>query len=655
MASRTQTRGDSHAGNKPGARTSMGAGGKVKRIGLRRFAESVKLFLGPVAVLTAEQDLLVKRKLLESLSRRALYWMALLLLGSAGTFVFGKWISTAGFDPVFRIVWMSGLWGIAAPMAFFLLRKTIALPKHAGVTTVEQLHWAWAVLIMLTSLWWAAASFGLLPPSWPRGHSHYVRLVRMTFVELTLISHVVTILLLAPSLRATLCSLLLGAIPFGLSMGNLMFIYRPITLDWLAAQLIGLCFIAWFICDDQKRAGVRELILVEARSLAEAATAEKNQFIAAISHDLRQPLTTLGLKLNYIFRNIGSTNLVGDLSIAQRQVDAMVDMINGALDICRLESGTWHVEIQEIMLASLLDAIVVDVRPIARAKGLTLRLHSRPYLIRTDRHALDRIVRNMVLNAVRYTPSEQRGKKGHILVSCQRRGDLVRISVWDNGIGIPEDRQRDIFRSYVQVDNPERDREKGFGLGLSIVQGLANLLGHTLDVKSAPGRGSRFSVTVPFVVRIPTDLPEVQTGENDAPDLTNLVVVIIEDNSDLRIEISMRLIEHGCYVVAGESSFDVIEQLRTEALASGPHVILSDYPAKKRRRYCCNCGGPRCYRRFASCDPVVGRHFVSGAQEGSHQRLEASGETGFRGDLIEFDCQTQTKNIGRRRVCSDTR
>jgi two-component system, sensor histidine kinase len=577
MASCTQTRGDSDAGKKPGARTSLSAGETVQKVGRRRFAESVNLFLGPVAALSAEQNLLVKRKLLESLSRRAGYWMALLLLGSAVMFVFGKWINAPGIDPLFRFVWISGLWGMAAPMAICLVRKTIALPKDAGDNAIEQLHWAWAALIMLTSLWWAAGNFGLLPPRWESGHGYHFRLARLPFLELTLISHVVTFLLLAPSLRATLGCLVLGAIPFGLSMGKLMFIYRPATLDWLMAQLIGYCFIAWFICDDQKRTCVRELILVEARSQAEAATAEKNQFIAAISHDLRQPLTTLGLKLNYIFRNIKSTNLVGDLSIAQRQVDAMVDMINGALDICRLESGTWNVEVQEVVLASLLDGIVVDMRPLARAKALKLRLHSRPYLIRTDRHALDRIVRNMVLNAVRYTPSEQGGRNGHILVSCQRRGNLVKISVWDSGIGIPEDRQRDIFRSYVQVDNPERDREKGFGLGLSIVQGLANLLGHTLDVDSAPGRGSRFSVTVPFVGRIPPELPEVQTGENDDPDLTNMVVVIIEDNSDLRIEISMRLIEHGCYVVAGESSFDVIEQLRTEALASGPHVILSDY------------------------------------------------------------------------------
>jgi two-component system, sensor histidine kinase len=217
------------------------------------------------------------------------------------------------------------------------------------------------------------------------------------------------------------------------------------------------------------------------------------------------------------------------------------------------------------------------MRPLARARSLNFRLHGRPYLIRSDRHALDRIVRNMVLNALRYTPARQEGASGHVLLSCQRRGDLIRISVWDNGIGIAEDKQRDIFRSYVQVGNPERDREKGFGLGLSIVQGLANLLGHTLEVNSAPGRGSRFTVTVPFVGHLTPQWHEADLVEQDEVDLTSMVVVIVEDNSDLRTEISMRLIEHGCYVVAGESSFDVIAQLRMEALADGPHAILSDY------------------------------------------------------------------------------
>ncbi|MGF6841694.1 signal transduction histidine kinase/DNA-binding response OmpR family regulator [Paraburkholderia youngii] len=583
MASCSRTSSDSDASENVRASTPVGVSETIQEIVRRRFAEFRKFFVGPVAVaaLSAEQNLLVKRKLLQSLSRRSVYWIALLLVVSPFWFVVGAWTKTSDIYPWFRVVWIMGLWGLAAPFAAYLLKKTVMLPKHAGVSAVGQLHWAWAALVMLTSFWWAAASFGLIPPTYVIGvivHSHHFKFARYGFMELTMIGQAITLLLLAPSFRAALGALLVGTIPFAFDMAPGFFIHRPGMFDWYTAQLIGYCVVAWYICNDQQLICVKEVVLEEARAQAVAAMLEKNQFMAAISHDLRQPLTTLGLKLGFIERCVKSTSLAVDVSIAQRQVAAMEGMINGALDICRLESRTWNVEIQEVALTSLLRGIVADMQPLAEAKGLRLRLHSRPYLVRTDRHALDRIVRNMVTNAVRYTPSGQGGKNGHVLLSCQRRGTCVRISVWDNGIGIPEGRQADIFKSYVQVDNPERNRDKGFGLGLAIVQGLANLLGHRLDVNSAPGRGSRFSVMVPFVERIPPELlGEVQTVEDGEADLTDMVVAIIEDNSDLRIEISMRLIEHGCYVVAGESSSDVIEQLRIEALASGPHFILSDY------------------------------------------------------------------------------
>jgi two-component system, sensor histidine kinase len=563
-ACQTQTRGNSHTGEMGEARQR------------RRFTGLANLLLGPVAALSAEQNLLVKRELLGALSRRAVCWTALLLIGSALLFVFGAWIKNSDIYLLFRFVWVMGLWGIAAPTAIWLLKKTTTLPRHAGANAIEQMQRAWSALIILTSFWWAMGSVGLAPPDFS-SHASYLKLARYGFFEYTLISHAFTLLLLAPSLRATLGALVLGAIPFVFTIAPPLFTYRPGMLIWFTAQLVGYCFIAWFIFYNQKRACIKGVILDEARSRAETARAEKNQLIAAISHDLRQPLTTLGLKLNYIERSIESTQLAEDVSIAQRQVDAMEGMINGALDICRLESGTWNVEVQEVVLPSLLLGIVADMQPLASAKGLKLGFHGGPWLVRTDRHALDRIVRNMMINAVRYTPSAQNGKKGHVLVGCQRRGNGVKISVWDNGIGIPEARQADIFKSYVQVDNLERNRDKGFGLGLSIVQGLADLLGHKLHVDSTPGRGSRFSVTVPFAGRIPSELLEAHPVESSAPDLTHMVVAIIEDNRDLRIEISMRLIEHGCYVVAGESSSDVIEQLRIEALPSGPHFILSDY------------------------------------------------------------------------------
>ncbi|MBB5503541.1 signal transduction histidine kinase, partial [Paraburkholderia sp. MM5384-R2] len=309
MASCTQTRDDSDADEEPGASTSLTVSETVQKIERRRFAEFVNLFLGPVAALSAEQNLLVKRELLGSLSRRTVCWIALLLVGSAFWLVFGSWNQTFRYASLFPAVWVFGLWGIAAPVALCLLKRTVALPKHAGANAIEQMHWRWAALVMLTSFWWAAGGFGFGPPEFSLLHGYKYILRRYNFFELTMISQAFTLLLLAPSLRATLGSLAFGAIPFGFSMAPVLFIKRPGMFDWNTAQLTGYFFMAWFVCNDQRRVSVNEVILEEARSQAEAAAAEKNQFIAAISHDLRQPLTTLGLKLNYIERTIESTKL----------------------------------------------------------------------------------------------------------------------------------------------------------------------------------------------------------------------------------------------------------------------------------------------------------------------------------------------------------
>ena len=257
MASFTQTRRDSDAGETPGARTSLCAGETAHTIKRRRFAEFKDLFVGPVAALSTEQNLLVKRELLESLSRRSVYWMALLLVESPFWFVFGSWIKTSDIDPLFRVVWMLGLWGMVTPLAAYLLKKTMALPKHAGVSTVEQMHWAWIALVMLTSFWWAAASFGLNPPNFVVLHGFHFRLARYGFLELTMISQAFTLLLLAPSFRAALGSLVIGTIPFGFNIAPLLFINRPGMFDWYTAQIIGYGVIAWFICNDQQRTCVK--------------------------------------------------------------------------------------------------------------------------------------------------------------------------------------------------------------------------------------------------------------------------------------------------------------------------------------------------------------------------------------------------------------
>jgi len=193
--------------------------------------------------------------------------------------------------------------------------------------------------------------------------------------------------------------------------------------------------------------------------------------------------------------------------------------------------------------------------------------------------AFERIIRNLVGNALRYTPGTS-DRPGHVQLRCDVQGDRVRISVIDDGIGIPATRIDDIFKEYVQLANPERDQRKGLGLGLSIVKGLANLLGHELDLESTEGVGSRFSVYVPISAEIPPELLMMSSEpsvEAKAPKLNGMLVALIEDNEDARVAMREHLQRWECEVIDGESADELIQALAVDGQMQRPDFILSDY------------------------------------------------------------------------------
>jgi two-component sensor histidine kinase len=253
-------------------------------------------------------------------------------------------------------------------------------------------------------------------------------------------------------------------------------------------------------------------------------------------------------------------------------------MVNGTLDLSRLESGTWAVSKRDVSLPTMLDSIASDLQPEALLRNVEFTVHSEPYLIRTDPVAFERIVRNLVGNALRYAPGTS-DRPGHVQLRCDVQGDRIRVSVIDDGIGIPASKIEDIFKEYVQLANPERDQRKGLGLGLSIVRGLASLLGHELDLESTEGVGSRFSVFVPISARIPPELlgfaePAQQTEE---PKLNGMLVALIEDNEDARVAMREHLQRWDCQVVDGESAQEVVQALTAEGQTKQPNFVLSDY------------------------------------------------------------------------------
>ena len=232
--------------------------------------------------------------------------------------------------------------------------------------------------------------------------------------------------------------------------------------------------------------------LTAAKRQAELASIAKTRFLAAASHDLRQPLQTLSLLQGLLAKRVvddKAQQLVGRIEDA---VGAMTGMLNALLDINQIEVGSVKPEIADFPVNGLLDRLREELSYHAQAAGLALRVVPCALSIRSDQRLLEQMVRNLISNALKYT------QRGSVLLGCRRRQGKLRIEIWDTGIGIPESELKAIFEEYYQVDNAARQRSQGLGLGLSIVKSLGELLHHPIRVRSLQGKGSVFSIEVPL-------------------------------------------------------------------------------------------------------------------------------------------------------------
>jgi signal transduction histidine kinase len=251
----------------------------------------------------------------------------------------------------------------------------------------------------------------------------------------------------------------------------------------------------------------RQLEIAKAKKEeAERASEAKSRFLAAASHDLRQPLHALTLFATELAT--GMTKM-RDLQLASQIVTAagaMGELLNALLDVSRLDIAAVQPHRQPVALEPLLEMIADSHRQSAGAKGLRLRHRPTALWVDTDPQLLRRMIGNLVANAVRYT------NQGGILVGARKHGERVRIEVWDTGIGIDAAHLPYLFHEFYQVGNPERDSAKGLGLGLSIVARLGEILDHPMEVRSKAGRGSVFSVSVPVAAPLPPSLTEPPPG-----------------------------------------------------------------------------------------------------------------------------------------------
>ena len=283
--------------------------------------------------------------------------------------------------------------------------------------------------------------------------------------------------------------------------------------------------------------------LSAAKRQAELASVAKSRFLAAASHDLRQPLQTLALLQGLLAKKVvgeKAQKLVGGIDEA---LSAMTGMLNTLLDINQIEAGSVKPEKADFPVNDLFDRLRDELTYHAQAAGLALRVVPCALSIRSDLRLLEQMIRNLISNALKYTHS------GKVLVGCRCRQGNLRIEIWDTGIGIPESELQAIFEEYHQVDNAARQRSRGLGLGLSIVKSLGELLGHPISVRSLHGKGSVFSIEVPLTPSgVPTAPGHRSRPTDEAPAQTARhagAILVIEDDPEVREHLKLFLNEEG--------------------------------------------------------------------------------------------------------------
>ncbi|MBK1685783.1 hybrid sensor histidine kinase/response regulator [Rhodoferax fermentans] len=311
--------------------------------------------------------------------------------------------------------------------------------------------------------------------------------------------------------------------------------------------------------------------LARRKDQAEAASLGKSRFLAAASHDLRQPAHALGMfvaRLTQLPQQDAATReLVAGVDASVR---ALQEMLDAFFDYSRLDAPSMEVRLAAFPVNQLLDQLRISFDAMAAAKGLRLHIRPSPIWVHSDPVLLHRVLLNLLSNAVQHT------HRGCVLVSCRPGSGhgQARIEVWDSGIGIASEYHEKIFQEFFQISNPERDRHKGLGLGLSLVQRACLLLNHPVTLRSQPGCGTRFCVQVPMVPAPAVVAPVAVPMDPPGSELAGLRVLLIEDDALGGVALAGLLRSWGCQVT---SAVDVPTACALVSRSQPPAFVLSDY------------------------------------------------------------------------------
>lgn len=315
----------------------------------------------------------------------------------------------------------------------------------------------------------------------------------------------------------------------------------------------------------------------------EAANRYKSHFLASASHDLRQPLHALNLFVAQLQTESDAAERVRLVERIDATVTAMNELFELLLDMSKLEAGILEPHYSQFPIARVFDRLETTFANAARQKELRLSVVPSAAWVRSDPVLLERILMNLVSNAVRLTA------RGGVVVGCRRRGGRLRVDVCDSGPGIPREEQRNIFGDYYRLAAAGSEVGGGFGLGLAIVDRLGRLLGHGIDLDSRPGRGSRFSVSLPRVAERDA-AAEAQIPATSVDPVRGALVVVIDDDPLVLDAMGGILRGWGCELVTAESGNEAIARLAARQRA--PDLVIADY------RLACGTTGIQAIRRL---------------------------------------------------------
>ena len=310
--------------------------------------------------------------------------------------------------------------------------------------------------------------------------------------------------------------------------------------------------------------------------LADIANNEKSRFSAATSHDLRQPLYALDLYLGALRTELQYSKQFELLDKVQISSKTLADLLNALMDVSKLDSGGVTVNAKYFDLNGVLIAICLEYEQQAKDKRIVLKTDLDKATVNTDPVLLGRILRNLISNAVNHN------QNCCVTVSTTLSSDKVKIDISDSGKGMTALEVENIFSEFYQLNNPERDRNKGLGLGLAIVKRLSNLLGITIEVDSNLGKGSRFSLTLDLAID-KRKLPRVKKIDSVGNlDLAGLFIIVIDDEKNVRDATKMLLRSWGCEVLSVGSKRELMSTLLEDTYPT-PDLIISDYRLRDKK------------------------------------------------------------------------